>query len=119
MQYLLLIYGDEAADANVAPAEQAAVMDEYWAYTAALREAGVNQGGEALHPTSSATTVRVREGQTVTTHGPFAETAEQLGGYYLISADNLDQAIEWAAKCPGARHGSIEIRPVVDWNQAT
>lgn len=119
MQYLLLIYGDESGDSNAAQAEQEAVMNEYWAYTEAQRAAGVYKGGEALHPTSAATTVRVRSGQTVTTHGPFAETAEQLGGYYLIDAANLDQAIEWAAKCPGARTGSIEIRPIMDFSQVS
>ena len=76
------------------------------------------RAGEALHPTSSATTVRVQNGKTVTTHGPFAETKEQLGGYYLVDCNNLDEAIEWAAKCPGARDGSIEVRPVVDFSQA-
>jgi hypothetical protein len=118
MQYLLMIYGDETADGGTNEESLAAMMDEYWAYTEAMRAAGVNKGGEALHPTSAATTVRVRDGQTLTTHGPFAETAEQLGGYYLIDAENLDQAIEWAAKCPGARTGSIELRPIMDFSQA-
>jgi hypothetical protein len=76
------------------------------------------KGGEALHPTSTATTVRVKNGKTVTTHGPFAETKEQLGGFYMIECNNLDEAIEWAAKCPGARVGSIEVRPVMDFSQA-
>ncbi len=93
------------------------MMDEYNAYTEAIRGAGILSAGEALHPTSSATTVRVQGGKRVTTHGPFAETKEQLGGFYLIDCKNLDEAIEWAAKCPGALTGSIEVRPVVDFSQ--
>ena len=117
MQYLLLIYTDERGDATATKEQMDAVMNDYWAYTEALRGAGVMQGGEALHPTSSATTVRVRDGKKTTTHGPFAETKEQLGGFYLLDCKNLDEAIEWAAKCPGARVGSIEVRPVVDFSQ--
>jgi hypothetical protein len=117
MQYLILIYSDEKADADVSQEEQAAWMDEYNAYTAALAQSGMMKGGEALHPTASATTVRVKDGKTVTTHGPFAETKEQLGGFYLLDCKNLDEAIEWAAKCPGARVGSIEVRPVMDFSQ--
>jgi len=118
MQYLLLIYSDEKADANVSKEEMDAWMGEYLAYTEAMRKSGVYKGGEALHPTSAATTVRVQNGKKVTTHGPFAETKEQLGGYYLLDCKNLDEAIEWAAKCPGARVGSIEVRPVMDFSQA-
>jgi hypothetical protein len=117
VNYLLLIYGDEKAESAATKAEQEALMSEYWAYTEALRQAGVNIAAEALHPTSSATTIRVKNDKAITTHGPFAETTEQLGGFYLISCTNLDEAIEWAAKCPGARTGSIEIRPVVDFSQ--
>jgi hypothetical protein len=73
--------------------------------------------GDALQPTQTATTVRVQDGETLTTDGPFAETKEQLGGYYLIEADSLDEAIEWAGKVPGARHGSVEVRPVMDFSQ--
>jgi len=118
MQYLLLIYSDEKADANVSKEEMDAWMGEYLAYTEAMRKSGAYKGGEALHPTSAATTVRVQNGKKVTTHGPFAETKEQLGGYYLLDCKNLDEAIEWAAKCPGARVGSIEVRPVMDFSQA-
>ncbi len=118
MQYAILIYSDEKADANVSKEELDAWMGEYWAYTDAMRKADVYKGGEALQPTSSATTVRVRESKKVTTHGPFAETKEQLGGFYLVECQNLDEAIEWAAKCPGARVGSIEVRPVIDFSQA-
>jgi hypothetical protein len=118
MQYAILIYSDEKAEANLSKEEQDAWMGEYWAYTDAMRKAGAYKGGEALHPTSSATTVRLREGKKATTHGPFAETKEQLGGFYLVECQNLDAAIEWAAKCPGARVGSIEVRPVMDFSQA-
>ena len=117
MKYLLLIYGDEKAGANGSKEEIDAMMGEYGAYTEALQKAGVMLGGEALHPTSSATTVRVKGGKKAITHGPFAETKEQLGGYYVVEGKNLDEAIEWAAKCPGARVGSIEVRPVMEFDQ--
>lgn len=115
MKYLLLIYSDESREANMSKDETDAWMGEFWAYTEAMNEAGVNRGGEALLPTSTATTVRVKDGKTVTTHGPFAETKEQLGGFYIIDCDNLDQAIEWAARCPSSRFGSIELRPVMEF----
>lgn len=118
MQYAILIYSDEKKDTNMSKEEMDAWMGEYNAYTEALAKSGAMKGGEALHPTASATTVRVREGKKLTTHGPFAETKEQLGGFYLVEAANLDDAIEWAAKCPGARVGSIEVRPVIDFSQA-
>ena len=94
-----------------------AYMDEYNKFTAEVRERGVFQSGEALHPTSSATTVRTRDGKTTITDGPFAETKEQLGGFYMLNCKNLDEALEFAAKIPGVRHGSIEVRPVVDFSQ--
>jgi hypothetical protein len=114
MRYLLLIYTEETIET---PPEDvmAAEHDAYLAFTRDLRVSGTHQGGEALHPTSSATTVRVRDGQTVSTDGPFAETKEALGGYYLVDAQDLDQAIELAAKIPGAKHGSIEIRPILEF----
>lgn len=118
MQYLVLIYSDEKAGADASPEENEAWMGEYIAYTEALQKAGVMAGGEALHPTSTATTVRVQNGKKITTHGPFAETKEQLGGFYLLNCKDLDEAIDWAAKCPGARVGSIEVRPVMDFSQA-
>jgi hypothetical protein len=117
MNYLLLIYGNENAEASMSKEDSDQVMSDYYAYTEDLQKADIMRGGEALHPTSSATTVRVQNGKKVTTHGPFAETKEQLGGYYLIDCKNLDEAIEWAAKCPGARTGSIEVRPVIDFSQ--
>lgn len=112
MKYLLMIYTDERQDAQRTPEQQEANMGEYFAFTNEIREAGVMLGGEALHPTTTATTVRVRNGQTASTDGPFAETKEQLGGYYFLECENLDEAIKWAAKIPGAKDGSIEIRPV-------
>jgi hypothetical protein len=117
MQYLLMIYSDEAADAKRPAAEQDAEMKAYFAYTEDLKKAGAMVRGDALHPTSTATTVRVRGGRLTTTDGPFAETKEQLGGYYLLECKNLDEAIQWAAKIPTAANGSIEIRPVVDFSQ--
>lgn len=114
MRYLLLINTDETAEANRSDEENEVVMDAYYAFTKELRESGGFVGGEALQPTSTATTVRVREGRTLTTDGPYAETKEQLGGYYLIEAADLDEAIGWAAKIPGAKHGAIEVRPVME-----
>ena len=118
MQYAILIYSDEKAETNMSKEEMDAWMGEYNAYTDAMQKSGAYKGGEALHATASATTVRVRDGKKLTTHGPFAETKEQLGGFYLVDAANLDDAIEWAAKCPGARVGSIEVRPIMDFSQA-
>lgn len=115
MQYILLIYGDE--DASFSPEEMGKSLQEYEDYTQWLRDTGKYIAGEALQPTQQATTVRSREGQTLTTDGPFAETKEQLGGFYLIEAENLDQAIAAAVKIPAARDGSIEIRPIVDYSQ--
>ncbi len=112
MKYVLLIYGNESMAANMPTEVMQAFMGDYEAYTRDIMEAGVRLAGEALQPTTAATTVEVRDGKTLTTHGPYAETKEQLGGVYLIEADNLDDAIEWAAKCPEARFGKIEVRPV-------
>jgi hypothetical protein len=117
MRYLLLICTSEEEDAKRSPAEQEANMNAYFAFTNEVREAGAYVGGEALQPTATATTVRVREGKTLTTDGPFAETKEQLGGYYMVDVENLDEAIKWAAKIPGAAHGSIEIRPIWEFEE--
>ncbi|MEZ4707392.1 MAG: YciI family protein [Caldilineaceae bacterium] len=115
MRYLLMIYGDEQMDASASPQDMEAMMNAYGAFTNEAREAGVLQGGEALQPTSTATTVRVRNGKTNATDGPFAETKEQLGGYYLLDCKNLDEAIAYAAKIPGAKHGSVEVRPIMEF----
>ena len=116
MRYMLLIYTNEAEDINATQEQQMAVMEAYNAYTAEVQQSGALRAGEALHPTAMATTVRVRNGKTVTTDGPFAETKEQLGGFYMVECANLDEAIQWAAKIPGAKGGSIEVRPIVEWN---
>ena len=117
MKYLCLIYDDESKWATM-PREQAdALMGEYFAFTDGIRQSGHYVAGDALQPTATATTVRVRNGKVSTTDGPFAETKEQLGGYYLIEARDLNDAIQVATKIPSARFGSIEIRPVVDFSQ--
>jgi hypothetical protein len=112
MRYLLLIAGDESQFATATPEQGAAMMNEYAEYTKAMVDRGVLHGGERLHPTSDATTVRVRNGETLSTDGPFAETKEQLGGYYVVDCKDLDEAIEVAALIPGARTGSVEVRPI-------
>ena len=113
MQYMILIYGDEKNFAMMAgnPEAQKQMYAAFTRYGADMREAGVLRGGAELKPTHSATTVRVKDGKTLTTDGPFAETKEQLGGYYLIDVPDLDQAVKWAARCPAAQGGSIEVRP--------
>ena len=115
MRYLLTIYDDESTWNDVTPEQSAQVMEAYGAFGEAAQAAGVLLGGEGLQPTSTATTVRVRDGETLTTDGPFAETREQLGGYYLLDCKDLDEAIGWAAKIPGAQSGSVEVRPVMDY----
>ncbi len=117
MQYMLLIYGDEKAWANMSESEINKTMQAYVDYSNELAASGALLGGSELAPVSTATTVRVRNGKALTTDGPFAETKEQLGGYYLIDVPNLDEAIKWAAKIPSATNGSIEIRPQTE-NQA-
>jgi hypothetical protein len=118
MRYMLLIYGDESAWANVSEADQQAEMAKWFAYTEEMRKAGVSQQGDALQPTATATTVRDNGGEPLVTDGPFAETKEQLGGYYLLDVPNLDEAIKWAHKCPGAKNGSIELRPITEFPEA-
>jgi hypothetical protein len=112
MKYMLMIYGDEAARAKVPAAAMQEVLGAYRAYTEALRSAGALVAGDRLADTHSATVVRVRDGKRQVQDGPFAEAKEQLGGYYLIEAKDLDEAIAWAARCPGAAHGGIEVRPL-------
>jgi hypothetical protein len=112
MQYLLLIYTNEAEYAALPQAELAKSMAEYGTFTQGIVQSGHFKAGERLRPVSTATTVRVRNGKTMTTDGPFAETREQLGGFYIVEAKNLDEASAIAAKIPGARFGSIEVRPV-------
>ena len=117
MKYMLLMYANESVVPET-PEEQQAVAPQVWyALMEEMKTAGVMLSNNGLSPVANATTVRIREGKTLITDGPFAETHEQLGGYYLFDCKDLDEAIEWAAKCPGARVGSIEVRPVVDFSQ--
>jgi hypothetical protein len=115
MRYLVLIYDEESANPSPQPPDPeqwAQTMGEYNGYTSMLKDRGVYLGGEALQPVTTATTVRVRDGNTMTTDGPFAETKEALGGFYMIEAKDLDEALELGAACPGAKYGSIEVRPI-------
>jgi hypothetical protein len=118
MKYLCLIYDDERKLGAMSQDEFAAFMGEYGTFTEQIQSTGRMLGGEELAPVSTATTVRVRNGRTTTTDGPFAETTEQLGGFYLIEATDLNEAIQIAARIPSARTGSIEVRPVADHSQA-
>jgi hypothetical protein len=112
MQYLLAIYGNERT-AESTPREQTTeIINAYMAYTKALQDAKVLVASNRLKPTSAATTVRITDGQTKVLDGPFAETKEQLGGYYLIDVADLDGALTWAKRCPGTRYGSVEVRPI-------
>jgi hypothetical protein len=115
MKYLLTIYGDESGWDDATAEATAQMMVAYEALDREMKEAGVLRGGEGLQPTTTATTVRVRDGERMLTDGPFAETREQLGGYYLLECANLDEAIGWAAKIPGAADGCVEVRPVIDY----
>jgi hypothetical protein len=113
MQYMLLIYSSGETWAEMTPEQQQEVGGEYFTFTEELRASGKMVAGDALQPIATATSVRVRDGETLTTDGPFAETKEVLGGYYLIDVDSLDEALEWGARVPGAKYGTIEVRPVV------
>lgn len=117
MQYILLIYGDETGGGPASPEAMAKSMQEWGDYTQYLKDQGYHLGGEALHPTHDATTVRVRDGKTITTDGPFAETKEQLGGYYVIDCPSLDEAIEASEKMPVGPWGSVEIRPIMVFDE--
>lgn len=113
MRYMLLIYGDESMDDPDATPEQIAEMFEPW-YAYDAKYAGIIRGGEPLMPTGAARSVRVRDGEPVVTDGPFAETREQLGGFYIFECDSMEEALEAAAECPGARNGTVEVRPIMD-----
>ena len=112
MQYLLMIYANEAGMLAADKETTGRMIAAYTAYTEALKKAGVYVGSNRLQPTTAATTVRTVEGKTSVVDGPFAETKEQLGGYYLIEAPDLDAALSWAARCPGTAHGAVEVRPI-------
>lgn len=115
MQYLLLIYGDEKNWTTMSEEQSGAMLAEYNQFTNDIKTSGNLRGGEALQPVHTATTVRVRDGKTTTTDGPFAETREQLGGFYLIEAKDLDEAVKIAAKIPDVRLGCVEIRPIMSY----
>jgi hypothetical protein len=117
MRYLCLIYDDEKKLGDLSKSESDAFMNEYFAFTEGIRKSGHHLAGEALQPVQTATTVRVRNGKVSTTDGPFAETKEQLGGFYLIEARDLNDAIQVASKIPSARLGSIEVRPIMEFEQ--
>jgi hypothetical protein len=112
MQYLLLLHADEAGFSSMTPEQQQQGMAAYMAYSQALIEADAMKGSNRLQPVATATTVRVVDGKTQVLDGPFADSKEQLGGYFLIDVPDLDAALSWAARCPGASHGIIEVRPI-------
>jgi hypothetical protein len=112
MQYMLLIYADPSGFANLTPEQQKQGMAAYTAYTEALTKAGALVGSNRLRGADVSTTVRLTDGKTQVLNGPYVETKEQLGGYFLIEAPDLDAAIAWAARCPGASHGTVEVRPI-------
>jgi len=112
MQYMALIYGDEEAWSGFSEEERARAYDQYRAFGRDAEEAGVLAGGNELGLTRDATTVRVRDEETLVTDGPYAEVKEALGGFYLLECESLDEALDWAARIPGAHHGAIEVRPV-------
>jgi hypothetical protein len=113
MQYLLMIYRSEAELGKMTDADRQKMTAEYGTYTQSIIQSGHFKAGDGLQPSTTATTVRVRDGKVMTTDGPFAETREQLGGYYLVDAKDLDEAIALAAKIPGAKNGSVEVRPIM------
>jgi hypothetical protein len=117
MRYLCLIYEDEKKVATLTKSELEALMGEYFAYTESIKKSSHHLGGEALQPVQTATTVRIRNGKVSTTDGPFAETKEQLGGFYLINARDLNDAIQVASRIPSARWGSVEVRPIMEFEQ--
>src|SRR3954451_13780865 len=117
MQYMLMIYGNEAAMQAAPPGRVTQMLGAYQAYTEALIAAGARVAGERLRPTSTATTVRVVDGKSQVLNGPYAESKEQLGGFYIIDVPDLDAALAWAARCPGASTGTMEVRPI--WPMTT
>ena len=117
MRYLCLIYEDEKAWQNMSEADMQKGMAEYNAFTENIKQNGNYVGGEALQPTNTAKSVRVRNGKLSTTDGPYVETKEQLGGYYLIKAKDLNDAVQVASRIPGAKHGTVEVRPIMEFDQ--
>ena len=117
MQYMLLIHSEETAFAKMTPAQQQQGYAAYTAYTAALKSSGALVASDRLRDSTTATAVRVRDGKTKVLNGPYAESKEQLAGYYLIEAKDIDEALKWAEKCPGAHHGTMEVRPIWPMNE--
>ena len=113
MKYLLAIYADEGVEPKPGTPEMEQLLKDYYAFSEEVQAKGMMVGGEALEPVATATTVRVRGGKTETTDGPFAETKEQLGGFYILDCKDLDEAIAYAARIPSAAHGSVEVRPIM------
>ena len=118
MKYAFTIYNDDARRQEATPEQRQQMSQAYMELSQEMEQKGVLVAGEGLHPTSTATTVRVRDGQRDVTDGPFAETKEQLGGFFVLDVKDLDEAIEWAARIPGAQIGSVEIRPVLVFDDA-
>jgi hypothetical protein len=114
MRYLMMIFYDESEHPEDGSPEQESLWKQYNAFTQHVIDEGAYRGADALHPISTATTVRVRGGGALVTDGPFAETKEQLGGFYVIECNDLDEAIQIAARCPGSEHGTVELRPVIE-----
>jgi hypothetical protein len=112
MKYMLLIYRDEAAMQTATEKQISEVTGAYMAYAKAMRESGAFVAGDPLQPSSTATTVRVANGKSKVLNGPYAESKEQLGGYFIVDVPDLDAALSWAARCPGAQHGTLEVRPI-------
>jgi hypothetical protein len=112
MKYMLLLFASEAAQQAASKTDTDQMHAAYGAYTQAMIKAGVMGGGERLKPSTSATTVRISGGKTKVVNGPYAESKEQLGGYYIVEAPDLDAALSWAARCPAASHGAVEVRPI-------
>jgi hypothetical protein len=117
MKYLLLMYANESEAPNYTPEEFQAVSQAWYGFNEEAKAAGVLLGNNGLSSVADATSVRIRDGKTMITDGPFAETHEQLGGYYLLECKDLDEALSWAAKIPIAKHGTVEVRPLNSWSQ--
>jgi hypothetical protein len=115
MQFLAIIYNDESLYTDATPEQTAAIFEAHGRFGQASRDAGVFVGGEGLQPSATATTIRVRDDERMLTDGPYAETKEQLGGYYLLDCKDLDEALNWAAQIPEAKTGAIEVRPIIDY----
>lgn len=117
MKYAIMVYESEAGFSNRTNDEQESYWGAYQAYSQALSEAGVSAGGAALHPSNVGTTVRLREGQRKVQDGPYADTKEQLGGFFIVDVADLDTALNWAARCPAATDGAVEVRPLLPMNE--